>query len=123
MPALFSIMFLGMQAALYYHARSVAIASAQEGARTAGAQDQNLRAGLQAASSFLADAGGNDVLKGAAVRGSRSATNASVTVTGTSLSVVPGWSISVTQSATVPVERITQPSREFTKSAGSGGEN
>ena len=33
MPALFSIMFLGMQGALYYHARTVAIAAAQEGAR------------------------------------------------------------------------------------------
>lgn len=123
MPALFSIMFLGMQAALYYHARSVAIASAAEGARTVGGQDQNLRAGLQAASSFLADAGGNDVLKGASVSGSRSATKATVTVKGTSLSVVPGWSISVTQSATVPIERITQPSGEFTNFEGSGGGN
>lgn len=32
LPALFAVMFLGMQAALFYHARSVAIAAAQEGA-------------------------------------------------------------------------------------------
>ena len=31
-------MFLGMQAALYYHARTVAIAAAQEGARAAGGE-------------------------------------------------------------------------------------
>jgi Flp pilus assembly protein TadG len=32
MPVLFSVMFLGLQAALVYHARTVAIAAAQEGA-------------------------------------------------------------------------------------------
>ena len=29
MPVLFSVMFLGLQAALFYHARTVAIAAAQ----------------------------------------------------------------------------------------------
>ena len=38
MPVLFSVMFLGLQAALFYHARTVAIAAAQEGARAAGAE-------------------------------------------------------------------------------------
>ena len=38
LPALFAVMFLGMQAALYYHARSIALASAQEGACAAGAE-------------------------------------------------------------------------------------
>ena len=40
MPVLFSVMFLGLQAALFYHARTVAIAAAQEGAQVYG----NLRA-------------------------------------------------------------------------------
>ena len=31
-----------------------------------------------------------------------------VTVTGKSLSVIPGWHVTVTQSASVPVERLTQ---------------
>jgi hypothetical protein len=31
-----------------------------------------------------------------------------VTVTGCSLSVIPGWAPTVTQSASAPVERITQ---------------
>ena len=35
LPALFAVMFLGMQAALFYHARTVAIAAAQEGAKAA----------------------------------------------------------------------------------------
>src|SRR5215207_4306223 len=38
MPVLFSVMFLGLQAALFYHARTVAIAAAQDGARAAGAE-------------------------------------------------------------------------------------
>jgi Flp pilus assembly protein TadG len=107
MPALFSIMFLGMQGALWYHARSVAIAAAQEGARTAGAQNQSVEDGLAAASAFVADAGGDDVLQGATVTGTRTATQATVRVTGTSLSVIPGWSITVVQSATAQVERVT----------------
>jgi len=108
MPALFSIMFLGMQGALYYHARTVAIAAAQEGARAAGSQNGTGAAGVSAASLFVSDAGGKDVLPGAHMTGGRSATTATVTVTGTSLSVIPGWSPAVSQSASVPVERITQ---------------
>jgi Flp pilus assembly protein TadG len=108
MPALFAVMFLGVQGALYYHARTVAIAAAQEGARAAGAENGTPGDGVSAASSFVADAGGNDVLPGAHVSGGRSATTATVSVTGTSLSVIPGWSPAVTQSASVPVERITR---------------
>ena len=108
MPALFSIMFLGMQGALYYHARTVAIAAAQEGARAAGSQDGTAAGGISAASTFVSDAGGKDVLPGAQMSGTRTVTTATVTVTGTSLSVIPGWSPAVSQSASVPVERITQ---------------
>lgn len=107
LPPLFAIMFLGMQGALWYHARSVAIAGAQEGARKAAAQDSSAGAGISDAASFLTAAGGGDVLAGASVIGSRSATQASVTVSGTSMSVIPGWTITVHQSATVPVERLT----------------
>lgn len=108
MPALFSIMFLGMQGALYYHARTVAIAAAQEGARAAGSQNGTAADGISVAASFVSDAGGKDVLPGAHMTGARSATTATVTVTGTSLSVIPGWSPAVSQSASVPVERITR---------------
>src|ERR1035437_4282395 len=92
MPALFSIMFLGMQGALYYHARTVAIAAAQEGARAAGSQNGTAAEGVSAASLFVSDAGGKDVLPAAHMTGARSATTATMTVTGTSLSVIPGWS-------------------------------
>lgn len=107
LPLMFSVMFLGLQAALFYHARTVAIAAAQVGARAAGAENGTANQGMAAAASFVAASGGPDVIEGAAASGSRSPTEASVTVFGTSLSVIPGWSPTVRQSATVPVERIT----------------
>jgi Flp pilus assembly protein TadG len=54
MPALFAVMFLGMQAALIYHARTLAIASAQEGARAAGAENGTTAAGISTARTYLA---------------------------------------------------------------------
>jgi Flp pilus assembly protein TadG len=107
LPALFAVMFLGMQAALYYHARSIALASAQEGARAAGAENGTTSGGVSTARDYLTDTAG-DALSGARVTGSRSATTATITVRGTPLSVVPGWAPPVTQSATVTVERITR---------------
>ena len=107
MPVLFLVMFLGLQAALFYHARTVAIAAAQQGARAAGAETGTTSDGIDAATSFIAAAGGPDVIENASVSGSRSATQATVTVRGVALSAIPGWSPMVQQSATVPVERIT----------------
>lgn len=108
LPVLFSVMFLGMQAALYYHARTVAIAAAQEGARAAGAEAGTTRQGAAAAVGFVADAGGDDVLTDLAVTGARTAVVATVTVRGRALSVIPGWAPILEQSATVPVERLTR---------------
>jgi len=107
MPVLFLVMFLGLQAALFYHARTVAIAAAQQGARAAGAETGTTSDGIDAATSFIAAAGGPDVIENASVSGSRSATQATVTIQGAALSVIPGWSPMVQQSAIVPVERIT----------------
>ena len=109
LPALFAVMFLGMQAALYYHARSLAIAAAQEGARAAAGEHGTPADGVTAANGFIADAGGANVLRAASATADRSATTATVTVHGFSLSVVPGWAPVVRQSASVPVERLTAP--------------
>jgi hypothetical protein len=102
-------MFLGMQAALYYHARTVAIAAAQEGARAAGRETGRESDGIAAANEFVSDAGGDDVLVGAASTADRSGTTATVTVQGFSLSVIPGWKPVVRQAASVPIERLTAP--------------
>ncbi len=108
MPALFALMFMGMQAALIYHARTIAIAAAEEGARAAGAQGGSVSGGTAAAAAFVASAGGGDVLRSVSATGNRGAATATVTVSGAALSVVPGWSPRITQSATVPVERLSR---------------
>ncbi|QCX27712.1 TadE family protein [Nocardioides jishulii] len=109
MPALFALMFLGMQAALHYQARTVAIAAAQQGARAVGAEHGRESDGVHAADDFIVEAGGADVLTGTSTSASRTATRATVTVTGFSLSVIPGWKVRITQTASVPVEHLTAP--------------
>ena len=108
MPALFLLMFLGLQGALYYHAKQVALAAAQEGAREAGSETGTRESGLATANTFLNHAGGSDVMTSTSVSGSRTTTTATVTATGKSLSVIPGWHVTVSQSASVPVERLTE---------------
>jgi len=108
MPALFAVMFLGVQGALYYHAREVALAAAQEGAREAGSQNGTRESGLATAHGFLQGAGGSDVMTATSVSGSRTTTTATITVTGKSMSVIPGWHVTVRQSASAPVERLTE---------------
>src|SRR3954447_2895251 len=80
LPALFAVLFLGMQAALYYHARTVAIAAAQEGARGAGGEHGSESDGTQAAMAFVEDAGGDDVLSGATAAATRTTTTVTVVV-------------------------------------------
>ena len=109
LPALFAVMFLGMQAALFYHARTVAIAAAQEGAKAAGGENGKEADGVSAASSLVVEAGGDDVLPGATATANRTATTVTVTVRGHSLSVIPGWNPVIVQSASLPVERVTAP--------------
>ena len=108
MPVLFTLMFVGMQAAMIYHARTVAIAAAQEGARAAAAQNGTAAAGQAAATAFVAAAGGDGTLQSVTVTSNRTATTATVVVTGTTLSVVPGWTPSIKQSASAPVEKLTR---------------
>ena len=107
MPLLFTLLFAGVQGAMFYHARTVAIAAAQEGARAAAAQTGTTGDGHTAATSFLAAAGGDDVLQGASVQVTRTATTATVRIAGSILSVVPGWAPTVTSQVAVPVERLT----------------
>lgn len=107
LPALFVVMFLGMQAALYYHARTIAIAAAQEGARAAGATGATSGDGTAAAYAYLAGAG--DSLESSKASTERTATTATVTVRGHALSVIPGWRPVIQQRARAEVERLTAP--------------
>ncbi|MCE0485487.1 TadE/TadG family type IV pilus assembly protein [Ornithinimicrobium sediminis] len=106
LPLVFLLLFAMVQGGLWFHARAVALAAAQEGARVAAAEDSSAGAGIAAASSFVADAGSGVVLN-VAVSGSRTVTSATVTVTGHAQSLIPFLDPAVAQSASFPTERIT----------------
>ena len=105
LPALFGLMFFGMQAALMFQGRALALAAAQEGARAASAEHGTVEQGVGAAQSFLATSTAG--LTGTSVTGTRTATQSTITVTTTTLSVIPGWTPTITQLASLPVERVT----------------
>ena len=104
LPVLFGIVFLGLQAALYYYAATVAGAAAQDGARVAAAYGGGgLAAGTAAAWSALDQSHGS--LSNYDVTGSVGAGGPSMTVTGETLSVLPGMVFTVTRSASLPWEQ------------------
>jgi len=107
MPLLLLILFSGVQGAVYYNARTLAMAAAQEGARAAARENATLAAGASAAAAFVTEVAG-DSLTAVTVTGSRTPVTATITVRGSSLSLVPGWTPTVEQSASLPVERITR---------------
>lgn len=105
-PAVMLMLFLGVQAAVYHHARALALAGAQEGARVAAGEQSSAPAGAAAAKAWLADTAGT-ALTGVEATGTRTAQTATVTVTGQAPSLIPGWQAVVRQSATLPTERLT----------------
>ena len=107
LPLVLTVLFLAVQAGTWFHARSIALASAQSGARTSAMLNSSLEAGLSSARSFAADVGGT-TLTGVTVTGDRTATSTTVTVTGHSVRLVPFMDVTVSQSATLPLERYTR---------------
>lgn len=107
MPLLLLILFSGVQGAVYYHASTLALGAAQEGARVAARENATLTAGTSAAKGFVTEVAG-DSLTAVTVTGTRTPATATITVRGSSLSLVPGWTPTVEQSASRPVERITR---------------
>ena len=107
LPIVLTVLFLAVQAGTWFHARSIALASAQSGARTSAMLNSSLEAGLSSARSFAANVGGT-TLTGVTDTGDRTATSTTVTVTGHSVRLVPFMDVTVSQSATLPVERYTR---------------
>lgn len=109
-PVVLLIIFITIQGALYFHARNVALAAAQEGVRVARAENGTSEAGGNVARGFVEQAGGAGVIVGLRVTPTRSRTTASVTVSGRALSAIPGMDgFRITQTAKGPVERFTSP--------------
>ncbi|MBD5830600.1 TadE family protein [Janibacter melonis] len=108
-PLALTLLFVAVQGAIYYHARGVAMASAQEGARDAAAQGSTDGMGEQAAMSFATRVGGEGVLESPQVMVRRTQEDVTVTVSGTTLSVIPGWDPVVSQTSTRPLEDFSAP--------------
>lgn len=106
-PVMLLLIFGIIQGALYYHARAIALAAAEEGLRGARVENGTASAGAARAQQFL-DRAGNGLITAVAISPTRTADTASVTVRGQSLSLAPGLpGLIVSQTAAGPVERLT----------------
>jgi len=105
LPVLFTFVWVAMGAAMYHFGATSAQAAAQTAASAAAVEGGSTKACEQAAARFIATLG--DALSDVTITCRRTATTASATIAGTTLSLVPGWSPSVTQTVAVAVERVS----------------
>ena len=104
-PMVMLVTLLALQAAAYQHARTIALAAAQEGARAAsplGSTDAN---GTVAAKTFLGHTG--DGLEQPTVQLTRGNASVTAVVSGRCPTILPGFTATITQSASRPLEQIT----------------
>ena len=99
---LFAVMVI-VQTGLYFHARQVVEAAAQEALEAAQGERATADSGTQAGDTFLAEAGG---VRDAVVEVTRSGTQVSVSVTAVAPNVLPLAVWQVSSSATGEVERF-----------------
>ena len=105
LPVLFGLLFTALQIGLYFYGRTAASSIATLGARAAAAENGNRHACQQAAGAFAASLG--DALTNPQISCTVTATTVTVRVTGTTLSVIPGWTMRADQTSTLPKERLT----------------
>lgn len=107
-PMIFAFVLLALQASTWFYARSIALAAAETGARVSAGRTASLGEGLAAAEQFATQTGGT-TLRSVAVGGSRSGEFTTITVTGEAARLLPlvPMTLTVSQTATLPVERLT----------------
>ncbi|WP_419703075.1 TadE/TadG family type IV pilus assembly protein [Promicromonospora sp. NFX87] len=108
LPLVIFLIIAAVQATLWFAGRQVAIAAASEGARVAAAETGTTGSGQAAAIQFASTTGRGFLLLPRATV-TRSDTTATVTLTGRTQSLVAGWELTITQSASMPVEHLTAP--------------
>jgi Flp pilus assembly protein TadG len=112
-PIIIFMIFVVIQFALWYHARHVVTAAAQEGARVARAANTSAAAAEQAgrdrAYTFIDTLGGS-IVEDPNVVVNRGVATVSVRVTGTAIHIVPGLRLQVRGQSVGPVERFVPPS-------------
>lgn len=99
--------FAVVQTGLVFFAQSIALGAATQGVNAARGYRATAATGEARATSFLSAAGAG--LENEQVVVTRTATEARVTVTGRAITVLPGFSWTITKSAHGPVERPTTP--------------
>ena len=104
-PLLGLLLMAAVQFALWQHASHMAQAAANEGVQTARAYGSSATAGRTDTEALLRDLSGG-ALSGTSVTASRSATSATVTITGRAESVIPGLTFPVKVTVTAPVEKV-----------------
>jgi hypothetical protein len=102
LPTLTLIMLV-MHASLFWYGQIVATRAAHQGLDQARVLNGSAADGEAIAGQLLAQTG---VLEGAHVSATRTDTDATVTVEGQALSMLPGVSLTVTATASGPVERL-----------------
>lgn len=109
-PVLLLAILAIVQFGLYFHAKNVAEQAAQEGAAAARSFDGTAGEAEAVTKEYLA-ALGEKTLQGRKVTVSRDGQTATVTVSGTSLSLIPipGLKLKIEETATGPVERYVPP--------------
>ena len=107
-PALLALIFSVVQAGLWFYARSLALAAANEGVTAGRAYQAPPGAGPARARTFIADHAGDSLLAATVSDSGSDATMVRIQVSGRALSVLAGFSgLTVTQSAQAPRERFT----------------
>jgi Flp pilus assembly protein TadG len=107
-PALLLMILVVFQVGLWWHARHLALAAAQEGTRVARTFGGTADAGRTRALDYLGKLGPR-MLTVREATASRDATTATVRVHGRVLSIVPGLRLDVDEQSTGPIERYVPP--------------
>jgi Flp pilus assembly protein TadG len=107
-PIMLALVFLIVQTGIYWHTRTLALTAAQEGLWATSTLRGSASAGEADTTDFLDRAGADGWLRDRDVHADRTATEATVTVTGRAISLIPGLpGLQVRQHASGPVERPT----------------
>ncbi|TDD66987.1 pilus assembly protein [Jiangella aurantiaca] len=106
-PAVFVLIFGIVHAGLWFHARNIALSAAREGARAASMAGGT--GGAARAADFLTATTDGRVMRVGDIHEVADTDTVTVTVSGSSTTLIPGWRVDVSQSATAPIRRWTAP--------------
>lgn len=107
-PIVLLLIFGIVQAAVWYHGRTLAMLAAQDALRATQALNGTAAEGRKLAVEALAGNGATGFLTDPAVTATRTSTTATITIIARSVALLPGTGLPITQHAAGPVERIPE---------------